>query len=121
LRDQQEQQERQAQQQAQLTAKRAQYDQCVRSRAYQRFQAELRVLEALDREADAQSSLDREKRVEEVSGTTNLYTRRAAGEALVDAQADLQRWWVLYRQYGGEAPAPKSLRRPPDDPCGQMP
>ena len=128
LRDQQEQEEqqaqqraREAQQQAQVAAKRSQYDQCVRSRAYQRFRAELRVLQALDRETEAQSRLDREKRVEDVSGTTDLYTKRAAGEALVDAQDELERWWGVYRQYGGEAPTPKSLRRSPEDPCGQMP
>ncbi|HEY6926778.1 MAG TPA: hypothetical protein VI653_25055 [Steroidobacteraceae bacterium] len=127
-RDQQDQEGRDAQMQAQqveqeagLAAKRAQYAECGRSRAYQRFQAELRVVEALDRIADAQANLEREKRIEEATATTNLYSKRAAGEALVDAQDDLQRWWAVYRQYGGEAPTPRSLRRPPDDPCGQPP
>jgi hypothetical protein len=128
LREQREQEQREAvenaaaeQQRAEYAARRARYDECVHSRPYQRYQAELRVIEALNRQTEAQSILDREKRVEQVSGTTDLYAKHSSGEALVDAQQDLQRWWTAYRQSGGDAPNPQSLLRGSQNPCESLP
>jgi hypothetical protein len=109
------------QQQAQFAASRARYEECLRSRAYQRFQAERRVIEALNRQTAAQSRLDREKRLEQVSGTTDLDAKRYSGEALVNAQDELQRWWTVYEQNGGGARNPKDLSLSSRDPCNSVP
>lgn len=98
-------------------AKQQAHEQCLRSDAYQRYVAGIRVLEALDRESQAQQALDHEKRVEAASGTTNLYTKRNAGESLVAAQEDLAKSWSLYQRYGGSAKNPHALSRSMGNPC----
>jgi hypothetical protein len=92
-------------------------DECVRSNAYRRYVAETHILEALDRESAAQGALARERRVEEVSDTTNLYTKHSTGESLVAAQDDLTKWWGVYHQYGGDEKDPHALSRSIDSPC----
>jgi len=98
-------------------AKQQVRDECERSNAYQRYVAGTRVLEALDRESEAQQALERERRVESASGTTNLYTKRNAGEALVAAQDDLNKWWALFQHYGGDAKNPRAVPRSIGNPC----
>lgn len=98
-------------------AKQQAHDECLRSDAYQKYLAADRVLKALDRESEAQQALDHERRVEEASGTTNLYAKRNAGESLVAAQDDLNKWWNLYQQYGGDAKNPRNVPRSTANPC----
>lgn len=98
-------------------AKQQAHDECQHSVAYQKYAAGERVLRALDRESEAQQALDRERRVEEASGITNLYAKRNAGEALVAAQDDLNKWWTLYQQYGGDAKNPRNVPRSTGNPC----
>jgi hypothetical protein len=93
------------------------HQECLRSYAYLRYMAETRILDALDRESEAQQTLDRERRIEEASGITNLYTQRYAGESLVAAQDNLDKWWVIYQQHGGAAKTPQSLSRSIANPC----
>jgi hypothetical protein len=93
------------------------HQECLRSYAYLRYMAETRILDALDRESEAQQTLDRERRIEEASGITNLYTKRYAGESLVAAQDDLNKWWIIYRQRGGDAKSPQSVSRSIENPC----
>lgn len=104
-------------QDADSRARQQAHDECLRSDAYQRYVAGIRVLEALDRESQAQQALDHEKRVEAASDTTNLYTKRNAGESLVAAQDDLNKAWSLYQRYGGSAKDPHALPRTIGDPC----
>ncbi|HEV2700352.1 MAG TPA: hypothetical protein VGV09_01890, partial [Steroidobacteraceae bacterium] len=85
---------------------------------HQRYVAQARVLEALERESAAQQALDHEKRVEALSGVTNLPAQRSAGESLVSAQDDEHRWFSIYRQNGGEAANPQALTQAIKDPCG---
>jgi hypothetical protein len=98
-------------------ARQAARDECLSSNSYQRYLAETHILEALGRESAAQGALARERRVEEVSDTTNLYTKHNAGESLVAAQDDLQKWWAAYRRYGGEAKTPESISLSVRNPC----
>ncbi|MGO9932871.1 MAG: hypothetical protein ACLPV8_13810 [Steroidobacteraceae bacterium] len=98
-------------------AKQAAHDECLQSYSYHRYVAETHILEALDRESNAQRSLDHERRVEEVSGTTNLSAKHNAGESLVAAQDDLNKWWTVYHQYGGDAETPRSVPRSIENPC----
>lgn len=94
------------------------YAECARSPAHQRYVAQTRVLEALDREFAAQQALDHEKRVETLSGVTNLSAQRSAAESLVSAQDEEHRWWATYRQNGGNASNPQALAQSALDPCG---
>jgi hypothetical protein len=98
-------------------AKRQAHDACLRSDSYQRYLAGTRIFEALDRESAAQQALDRERRVEQASGTANLYTKHSAGESLIAAQDDLNKWWTLYQQHGGDAKNPQALARSIGNPC----
>jgi hypothetical protein len=98
-------------------AKQAAHDECLRSSAYQRYAAQVHILNSLDQESRAQQALDHEKRVEDASGTINLYAKRIAGESLVSAQDDLNKWWAEYQRYGGDAKSPASVPRSSGDPC----
>ena len=95
----------------------AAHDECLRSAAYQQFLAGTHVVEALDREAAAQATLQRERRVAELSGTENLAVKHYAGESIVAAQDDLAKWWSIYVQNGGKAEKPQSLSRRISNPC----
>jgi hypothetical protein len=99
------------------TARQAAYAECARSAAHQRYVAQTRVLEALDRESAAQQALEHEKRIEALSGVTNLPAQRSAAESLVSAQDDEHRWWTVYRQNGGSAANPQALTQSVTDPC----
>jgi len=101
----------------QETARRAAFVECTRSPAYQRYMAETMVLEALVRESAAHQRLDREKRVEDASGVTDLAAKHDAAEALVNAEDDEHRWWTVYRKNGGDASAPQGLQRSNGKPC----
>jgi hypothetical protein len=93
------------------------HNECLRSDRYRRHEAETRIIDALNRESDAQKALDRERRVEEASGTTSLSTKHSAGESLVSAQDDVTKWWTVYLQHGGDAKNPQALSRSIGDPC----
>ena len=93
------------------------HNECLRSDRHQRYEAETRIVDALNRESGAQKALDRERRVEEASDTTNLYTKRSAGESLIAAQDDLDKWWIVYQQHGGDAKSPHALSRSIANPC----
>ncbi|HUN76545.1 MAG TPA: hypothetical protein VMU40_18675 [Steroidobacteraceae bacterium] len=101
---------------AEREAKQATYQNCIHSAPYQRYLAANYVFEALQRQSRAQAILDHEKRVEDISGTVDLSAKHDAAESLVSAQEEVGRWWAVYRQYGGEASAPRSLP-PLVDPC----
>jgi hypothetical protein len=90
---------------------------CEHTDAGQRFIAQMRVMEALDREAAAQDALDHEKRVEALSGVTNLAAQRNAAESLVAAQDEEHKWWRVYLVNGGSATNPQMLTRLRGDPC----
>jgi hypothetical protein len=98
-----------AQQSADRAARQADYERCLRSAGYHRYLASSNVMEALSRQSEAQQALAHEKRVEEVSETTNLYAKHRAGEALVSAQDAVTKWFAEYRQYGGDANGPSSV------------
>lgn len=98
-------------------AKQQAHEDCLHSDIYQRYMAGTRIVEALDRESQAQQTLARERRVEEASGTTNLYAKHSAGESLVAAQDDLTKWWTIYQQYGGDAKNLRALSRSIGSPC----
>lgn len=98
-------------------AKQAAHNDCLYSYAYRRYEAQANIIDALDRASEAQRALDHEKRVEEASETTNLLAKRYAGESLVAAQDDLNRWWAVYQQYGGDAKSPQSVSRLTENPC----
>jgi hypothetical protein len=98
-------------------ARQAAHDACMRSSPYQMYLAEAHIVEALDRESAAQQALEHERRVEEVSGTTNLYAKRLAGESLVGAQDEVTKWWGVYQRNGGDAKTAQTVSRSTADPC----
>jgi hypothetical protein len=98
-----------AQQSANRATMQAAHEECLRSTGYHRYVAGTKVIEALARQSEGQQALEHEKRVEEVSETTNLYAKHRAGEALVSAQDAVTKWFAEYRQYGGDANGPSSV------------
>jgi hypothetical protein len=90
---------------------------CHQSTAYQIYFAATQIFLALDRQSRAQQLLEHEERVEGVSGTTNLLTKRMAGELLIGAQDDLNKWWATYQRYDTGIKNPESIPRTVADPC----
>jgi len=105
-----------AQQSANRATRQAAHEECLRSAGYHRYVAGSKLIEALARQSEGQQALAHEKRVEEVSETTNLYSKRRAGEALVSAQDAVTEWFAEYRGHGGEASNPSSVS-PTTNPC----
>jgi hypothetical protein len=106
-----------ARERAEFAAKREARARCLQTDFYQRYAAERHVVEALEQKSRSQQVLEHEERVEELSGTTNLYTKHSAAEFVVSADDDLNKWWAEYRQYGGDASTPQAISRMTKDPC----
>jgi hypothetical protein len=105
-----------ARESAARAATQAAHKECLRSAGYRRYVAGSQVIEALARQSEAERALSHEKRVEEVSETTNLFAKHQAGEALVSAQDAVSKWFAEYRQNGGDAKIPTGIS-PTESPC----
>ena len=97
-------------------AERAQLTRCENSAAARMVRAANAIVMYRGFINMAKEQLERDKQIEGASGVVDLEVRRNAGEMLVDAPAEIEREFEVYRDAGGDAHSPGEVHGM-DDPC----
>jgi hypothetical protein len=89
---------------ARMSMEEAAARKCHKTPAFALFEVQQRLNADLDRKATAQRQLDKENKIEEISGTENLSNKYRYGQIIVDADEDIETNWAKYKSLGGSAP-----------------
>jgi hypothetical protein len=82
---------------------------CEKTPAFALFEVQRRLNEDFERKSSAQRQLDKEKKIEQISGTENLSNKYRYGQTIVEADEDVETNWAKYKSLGGAAQAPEAV------------
>ena len=100
--------------------KQRQLNDCQATKAYQLYQAQESIIGDLEQKAGWKRNLDHERKITSVSGVRNLSEEYNAGAWIVQLDDDLKQNWATYKQLGGKAANPQSVKHQLANPCTSL-
>lgn len=104
---------------AEDASRAAAFERCEKTREYALFQIQENIIAEVTNDRIAHETLERQKKIAEISGTENLALKYSAGNTIVTVEENLAKDWPKYKALGGQAESPQKVTHTLRNHCQQ--